>query len=150
MTLLEVVNENISTGLALFDKLTIKFFIRLAVDIVSIFILIRLIYYPNYKKRDMIFTYFAFNLIIFLITYMMNRVEMSIGAAFGLFAVFGILRYRTEGISIKDMTYLFLSIAIGLITAVAKGGWDELSLINSIILIMTLVLESRFIFKREL
>ena len=71
------------------------------------------------------------------------------GAAFGLFAVFSMLRYRTEGINVKDMTYLFLVIAIGLITAVTKGGWDELFLINFIILLMTYLLESRILFKKE-
>ena len=81
---------------------------------------------------------------------MMNKVEMSMGAAFGLFAVFSIMRYRSEDISIKDLTYLFLVIAIGLITAVSKGGWDELSLINAIILVVTLLLESNLLMKREL
>lgn len=72
------------------------------------------------------------------------------GAAFGLFAVFSIMRYRSEDISIKDLTYLFLVIAIGLITAVSKGGWDELSLINAIIIIVTLLLETNLLMKREL
>ncbi len=81
---------------------------------------------------------------------MMNKVEMSLGAAFGLFAVFGILRYRTENISIKDMTYLFLCIAVGLITALTKGGWDELLLINFIILAVTALLETSLLMKKEL
>ena len=75
---------------------------------------------------------------------------MSMGAAFGLFAVFSIMRYRSEDITIKDLTYLFLAIAIGLITAVSKGGWDELSLINGIILIVAMLLETNFLMKREL
>lgn len=133
-----------------FDKLSPKFFKRLAVDLVSVFILIRLIYYPNYRTKEFFFTFFIFNLIIFLITYMMNQVEMSMGAAFGLFAVFSIMRYRSEDISIKDLTYLFLVIAIGLITAVSKGGWDELALINLIIIALTLLLETNLLMKREL
>ncbi len=71
------------------------------------------------------------------------------GAAFGLFAVFSMLRYRTEDISIKDMTYLFLVIAMGLICAVSKGNWDELSLLNAIILIITYLLESKLLMKKE-
>ena len=74
---------------------------------------------------------------------------MSMGAAFGLFAVFSMLRYRTEGISMKDMTYLFLVIALGLISAVSKGNWDELILINSIILVVTYLLESNLLMKKE-
>ena len=126
-----------------------EFFIRLAIDFVSVFILIRLIYYPNYKKMEFFFTFFIFNLTIFLITLLLNQVEMSLGAAFGLFAVFSMLRYRTEGISMKDMTYLFLFIAIGMITAIQKGSWSELILLNLMILGFTYALESSFLMRKE-
>lgn len=138
-----------SASFELFDKLSSKFFIRLFIDLVSVFVLIRLIFYKNYKKADQYLTFFAFNLVIFLITYLLNKVEMSMGAAFGLFAVFSMLRYRTESISTKDMTYLFLVIAIGLLSAISKGGWDELALLNSIILIATFLLESNWLIKKE-
>ena len=59
------------------------------------------------------------------------------------------LRYRTEGISAKDMTYLFMVIAIGLISAVSKGGWDELSVLNGLILFVTWLLESGLIMRKE-
>ena len=74
---------------------------------------------------------------------------MSMGAAFGLFAVFSMLRYRTEGISTKDMTYLFLVIAMGLITALSKGNWIEISFINIIIIIFTFALETTVFMKKE-
>ena len=74
---------------------------------------------------------------------------MSMGAAFGLFAVFAMLRYRTEDISTKDMTYLFLAIAIGLLNAVSKGNLDELIMINVILFVVTFLLESNWIFKKE-
>lgn len=133
----------------LFEKLSSKFFIRLFIDLASVFVLIRLIYYKNYKKADQYLAFFAFNLVIFLITYLLNKVEMSMGAAFGLFAVFSMLRYRTESISTKDMTYLFLVIAIGLLSAISKGGWDELALLNGIILLLTFLLESNWLIKKE-
>ena len=150
MTILQIVTDQAPESWELFNKIPLKFWIRLGIDLLSVIILVRLIYYPSYKNREFFFTYFIFNIIIFLVTYMMNKVEMSIGAAFGLFAVFGILRYRTEGISIKDMTYLFLCIAMGLITSVAKGGWDELLLINFIILSITALLETGILVKKEL
>lgn len=150
MYLLQATSESLMSGIELFDRLSQKFFIRLVIDMASVFVLIRLIYFPNYRNKEFFFTFFIFNLIIFLVTFLMNKVEMSIGAAFGLFAVFGILRYRTEDISIKDMTYLFLVIAMGLITAVAKGGWDELSLISLIILLVAYLLESNILMKKEL
>ena len=147
MTLLQVVSD--PTSFSLFDKLTEKFFYRIGIDLASVFILIRLIYYPIYKHRDLFFTFFIFNLIIFLISFLLNKVELSMGAAFGLFAVFSMLRYRTEDISIKDMTYLFLSIAIGLIMAVVKGSWDDLSFFAVIILSVTYLLETRLLMKKE-
>ena len=150
MYLLQETQEALTSGWALFDKLSMKFFIRLGIDLASVLILIRFIYYPNYRTREFFFSFFIMNLIIFLVTFMMNKVEMSMGAAFGLFACFGILRYRTEDISAKDMTYLFLVIAMGLISAVAKGGWDELALINGIIIVVTLLLETSILMKREL
>src|SRR3954465_1956042 len=98
----------------------------------------------------MFFSFFIFNLVIFLVMFMISKVEISVGAGFGLFAVFGIMRYRTEDVSTKDMTYLFLSIAMGMISAVSKGGWDELSLINGIIILVTLLLETNILMKKEL
>lgn len=125
------------------------FFIHLAIDLVTLFILLRFIYYPNYRNREFFFTFSIFNITIFLITFQLNKVELSIGAAFGLFAVFSMLRYRTENISMKDMTYLFLFIAIGLITAIQKDSFEELLLINFIILVFTYTLESDFLLRKE-
>jgi hypothetical protein len=150
MVLLQEINsENVSQGFALFERLGAKFFIRLAIDFASVFIMIRFIYIPTYKNRENFFTLFIFNLIIFLITFILNKSEMSMGAAFGLFAVFSMLRYRTEGITTKDMTYMFLLIAMGLITALSKGSWIELSTINGIIIIFTFLLETTIIMKKE-
>jgi len=145
----ELTEETISTGFTLFEKLGPKFFIRLAINLASVFILIRFIYFPAYKNRENFFTLFIFNLIIFLITFILNKSDMSMGAAFGLFAVFSMLRYRTEGISTKDMTYLFLVIAMGLITALSKGNWMEISFINLIIIIFTFALETSIFMKKE-
>ncbi len=133
-----------------------KIFFRLLIDLASVFILVRVIYYPIYKHRELFFTYFIFNLIIFLVAFLLNKVDLSMGAAFGLFAVFGMLRYKTEEIAIKDMTYLFLVIAIGLLSGVteiknAADGLDYLFLIgiNSVILIITYLLESNSLMKKE-
>ena len=134
---------------ALLGKLSDKFFLRLAVDIIAAFIMVRLVYFRFYKKTDLFLTFFGFNLIIFLISYLMNKVDMTIGAAFGLFAVFSMLRFRTEGINTKDMTYLFMLISMGLITAISKGSWDELGLINGLIIITTVLLDGNVLTKKE-
>lgn len=138
-----------AAGMDLLSKVSDKFFIRLAVDLFAATILIRFIHYRLYRKGEFVFTYFMFNIMIFLITYLLDKVEMSMGAAFGLFAVFSIMRYRTEDITARDMTYLFITIAIGLICAVSKGNWDELLFYCTIVLSVTFLLESNLIIKRE-
>ena len=150
---LDVVADN---GTAEISKTLIKFICRLLIDFVSVFVLLRFVYYRIYKHSDLFFTYFIFNLIIFLICFLLNKIELSMGAAFGLFAVFSMLRYRTEDISIKDMSYLFLVIALGLIAAVTKvkdtSDFYEylfIGLINLIILTVTFVFESNLFFKKE-
>lgn len=145
MVLLNTLNE-----IELLDKLSAKFFIRLLIDFLSVVILMAFIYYPNYKRKDFLFTFFLFNIIIFIITYLLNKVDMSMGAAFGLFAVFSMIRYRTEGISAKDMTYLFIVIAIGLISSVSKGSFFELSLINLVIIILTFTFDGNWLIRKEL
>lgn len=158
MTLLQALNDGATTiwNYSELQKITSKLFLRLLIDVASVFVLIRFIYYPIYKHRDLFFTFFIFNLIIFFITFLLNKVEISMGAAFGLFAVFSMLRYRTEDISLKDMTYLFLVIAIGLLSAVTKlkntNGYIEsafLIIINSVILGVTYLLESTILMKKE-
>jgi len=133
-----------------------KFGWRILIDLFSVFVLVRFVYFPIYKHRELFFTFFIFNIIIFLICFLLNKVELSMGAAFGLFAVFSMLRYRTEDISIKDMTYLFLVIAIGLIAAVTKikdtsdlYEYLFLGIINAIIITTTYLLESNVLMKKE-
>lgn len=122
---------------------------RLFINLLAVGILVRLVYFRIYRKTDLFLTFFMFNLIIFLITYLLNQVQMSIGAAFGLFAVFSMLRYRTEGLSAKDMTYLFVVIAMGLISAVSNGSWVQVALIDGLILFMVQLLEGNWLIRRE-
>jgi len=124
------------------------FYINLLIDLLTVIIIVGLIYYPNYRKKDVFFTYFLFNIAIFLLTFLLNEVKISMGAAFGLFAVFSMLRYRTEGISMKDMTYLFIVIAIGLISAI-KLEYYEIGIINGVLIVATFALDGNVIFKRE-
>lgn len=126
-----------------------QFLTQFSFDIIAVFILIRIIYYRHYRRTDHFLTFFGFNVIIFLLTYLLNKVEMSMGAAFGLFAVFSMLRYRTEGISTKDMTYLFMVIAIGLISAISKDSWEELLFTTTILLLITALLEGSWLIKKE-
>ncbi len=125
-----------------------RFFISLAIDIVAIILIIFLVYHPNYKKFDYIFTFIIFNIVIFLLTFVLKYVKLSMGAAFGLFAVFSMLRYRTTGISMKDMTYLFIFIAMGVVGAI-QLEYQQLGVIYFLILAVTFILDGGFLFKRE-
>ena len=155
--LLQIVDDTVITsGFDAFQKIGAKLGLRFLVDLASVFILIRFVYFPIYKKRELFFTYFIFNIVIFLICFLLNKVDLSMGAAFGLFAVFSMLRYRTEDISMKDMTYLFLMIAMGLISAVTKvkGAEDSIEAlfvgaINLVIIVLTYLLESKLLLKKE-
>jgi len=158
LTILQVATDP-ANGISLegIAKISSRMGLRLLIDLATVYILVRLIYFPIYRQREYFFMFVIFNLIIFLISFLLNKVELSMGAAFGLFAVFSMLRYRTESVSIKDMTYLFLCIAIGLITAVTKikdtTPYLELLFlagVNAAILLITYFLESNNFIKKEM
>lgn len=134
----------------LFTSFNSIFFVRIGIDLLLMWVLIRGIYFTHYKRSDLFLTFFAFNLVIFLITYMLNEVEMTLGAAFGLFAIFSMLRFRTENISAKDMTYIFIVIALGLIMAISKATWMELLALGTFIILLTLLFESNLLIRQEI
>lgn len=156
LTLLQVSEEPILEGMAAMQKVSIKLLIRLGIDLAAVLLLIRFVYFPRYKKRELNFTFLIFNLVIFLISFLLSKIDLSMGTAFGLFAVFSMLRYRTEEVSIKDMTYLFLFIAMGLISAVTKikdasDGYEYtfIALLHAGIILIAFLLESRLLFRKE-
>jgi len=124
---------------------------KFSINTIVLFVLIRLIYYPIHRKKDYLFTYFLFNTLIFFLCVLLNSVKLSIGFAFGLFAIFGVLRYRTEQISIKDMTYLFATISVAVINALAskKVSLAELLFTDGMILLMTYALEHVWLTRHE-
>jgi len=111
------------------------FLIRLIINTGSMIIMIRLIYYHIYRKRDFFFTFFLINFIVFLLTFIIEKSNaITIGSAFGLLAAFSLLRFRTETISIKDMTYLFIVMTLGLINSIMNGTYWEIILLNASII----------------
>lgn len=134
---------------------TLQLLTKVLLDILAVVIVVGFVHYRLYKKSEYIFTYIIFNLIIFLLSYTLQSNEMSMGAAFGLFAVFSMIRYRSEDISTRDMTYLFIVIAIGLLNAIHQNKEKEVISIhlvayNGILVLGTILLEHGFYFKREL
>jgi hypothetical protein len=103
---------------------------KLFIDIFFTLIIVRLIFYPIYKERDYVFTSLLINISVFLICFMLGSIKVKIGFAFGLFAVFSMLRYRTEQIQIRQMTYMFVVIIIAVINALSD---EEISIAEQII-----------------
>ena len=99
--------------------------IRFGFNLSVAFIIIKLIYQRDHNNNDFVFTYFMFNSLIFFFASILGSITINMGFAFGLFAVFAILRYRTDPIPIKEMTYLFIVITIGVINALSG---DEVSI----------------------
>ena len=124
------------------------FFISLLLNLLTMIIIVGVIHYRNDKNQENLFAYFLFNISIYLLTFLLNKIQISMGAAFGLFAVFSMLRYRTEGISIKDMTYLFMVIAIGLINGIQLPYYES-AMINGIFVIATLFFDGNIVIRRE-
>lgn len=124
--------------------------LRFGLNLIITVILIRVIYFKSNKRTDYFFIYFLMNTIIFLICIMLKNVTLELGFALGLFAIFGIIRYRTDPIPIKEMTYLFLVVGIAIINSLAnkKVSYAELVLTNGIILILTWYLENRWMKKQ--
>lgn len=128
-----------------------ELFFKFSIDLLVVYVLIRLIYYPIHRKKDFLFTYFLFNVLIFFLCGLLNSVKLSTGFAFGLFAIFSILRYRTEQISIKDMTYLLAVIAVAVVNALfgKKVSLAELFFTNAVILATTYILEHLWLTRHE-
>ena len=112
------------------DLLGGVFFKLLLINIGFLVVLLRLIFFRFSKDRDSLFGFFIFGNGVFIVAHLLQGVEISLGFAFGLFAIFAMLRYRTESISIRNMTYLFLVIVISLVNGVAPLSYMSLVIVN--------------------
>ncbi len=125
--------------------------LRFAVNLLVLFILIRFIYYRFTKKEEYVFSLFMMGIIIFLLSSLLGTVNIQLGMALGLFAIFAILRFRTVNYSVKDMTYVFTVIGVSIINSQANIPPPVIGAVtvNGIILISAAVLEL-FLKKRAL
>tara|TARA_B100000683_G_scaffold229321_1_gene229731 strand:- start:170 stop:766 length:597 start_codon:yes stop_codon:yes gene_type:complete len=131
-------------GIDIYDsKDLIKLLFKFSIDLFFLFLIVRVIYYQTKDEKDYVFTFFMFNILTFFICFLLRKVPMEMGFALGLFAVFGILRYRTEAIPIRQMTYLFIVIGLSMINSLANKSisWMEILLANSIITIITYLID---------
>ena len=117
--------------------------IRFLLNTVVIALIVRVFYYPKSKRRDYFFTFILISISVFLLIFLMGGVKLKVGFALGLFAIFGIIRYRTESVPIREMTYLFLIIAISAINGLATSiSYVELLATNLLFIVSLWILES--------
>tara|TARA_B100001287_G_C22669830_1_gene524724 strand:+ start:1 stop:906 length:906 start_codon:yes stop_codon:yes gene_type:complete len=128
-----------------------KLILKGVFNFLIILIIVRYIYYPVTRNKDYLFTYLLISLTVFLLCFLLDNVKLELGFALGLFAIFGIIRYRTDPIPIKEMTYLFLVIGISVINALAnkKISYAELLFANLVIVFVTFGMERLWLLRHE-
>ncbi len=121
----------------------IDLMVRFLITLVMLIITAGFLYYPRSKKKEFVFTFIIIGLTVFFLCYLLSSVNMELGLALGLFAIFGILRYRTLPVQIREMTYLFLSITLSVINSLTAVGYSSgvIIMVNGIILGIVLILE---------
>ena len=129
----------------------LELMLRFALNTSIVFLVVHFLYAKNSQRKDFYFSYLAIGVIVFLLCFLLNNVKLELGFALGLFAIFGIIRYRTDTIPIKEMTYLFIVIGISVVNALAnkKVSYVELMFTNSVIFFGLWWLENRLMLKQE-
>lgn len=138
-------------GFSLFSNDAYVLLVRLAVNITVLTILIRYLYYPKTQRKDYLFTYYLIGTITFFLCFGLKKLDIDTGMGLGLFAIFGIIRYRTDAIEIKEMTYLFLIIGISVVNSLASNQISiaEVAIINGSVILLTFILEKVWLIKHE-
>lgn len=113
--------------------------------------IVRFIYYPANQDKRYVFTFIVFNSIIYFVLSLLTSIELGIGVGFGLFAIFSVLRYRTEEVPIREMTYLFVIIALPVMNSalISSGDFLQIGLANGFMVALLLVLERGWGFSYE-
>ncbi len=136
----------------LFDDDFYKMMFRFLINILFLTIIVRFLYYPRTRSKDYLFTYYMISIIVFFLCFTLKKYELDIGMALGLFAIFGIIRYRTDAIAIKEMTYLFIVIGISVINSLAnkKMSYAEIFAANLVVVFAITVIERFWLLKNEI
>jgi len=135
----------------LFDDDFFKMLFRFALNMVFLFYIIRYLYYPSTRRRDYMFTFYMISIIVFFLCFTLKKYELDLGMALGLFAIFGIIRYRTAPMNIREMTYLFVVIGVSVINALAnkKMSYAEILGANLLVVASMTIIERVVLFKHE-
>lgn len=129
----------------------VSFVLGFAFNLLVALVLVRFVYYPSTHNKRYVFTFLAFNTVIYFVLSFMTSIQLGVGVGFGLFAIFSILRYRTDAIPIREMTYLFIIAALPVMNSAASDGsvWPQLVAANLSILGIMTVLEKEWGFHYE-
>ncbi|MEY4287494.1 MAG: hypothetical protein RL511_1583 [Bacteroidota bacterium] len=125
--------------------------LRFGINLFFLTILIRVLYYTKTRRKDYLFTYYLIGTITFFLCFGLMQMDIDTGMGLGLFAIFGIIRYRTDAIEIKEMTYLFMVIGISVVNALASNelSVSEVGVINVSVVLLTYILENIWLMKHE-
>ena len=139
-------------GVPFYDDNILKLLFQYLVNFVVVTVIVRFVYYKHSHNKDYLFTFFMLNSLVFFICFTLKKFDLGLGMALVLFAIFGILRYRTSTIPIKEMTYLFMVIGVGVINSLSnkKMSYIELAFANFCIIGLAAFLENIPLLKREL
>lgn len=129
----------------------INLFLGLAINLVVATLIVRFIYYPARQSKNFVFTFLGFSTVIYLVVSFLSVAEVGIGVGFGLFAIFSVLRYRTSPMPAREMTYLFVLIALAVMSAILmqSADWLLLAAISAVVCAVILVLEREWGFYYE-
>lgn len=124
-------------------------FLGFALNLAIAVLIVRFIYYPANQSKNFVFTFLAFNTIIYFVMSVLSTSEIGVGVGFGLFAIFSVLRYRTNAMATREMTYLFVLIGLPVINSIMlqQGGWIGLAALNAVIVAVLFVLEREWGFR---
>ncbi len=121
---------------------------RFAFNLLISWLIVRVCYYRKSQRKDYVLTYMLFSSAMFLLIFLMENVNLQIGLTLGLFAIFGVIRYRTETVPVREMTYLFVIIATSVINGLALNiSYVELIVANALIFALIWAMESRVLLR---
>ncbi len=157
----QTITDAMMTTTQSMTELAIRFFLNLLVC----WILVQFFYYRKSRRRDYYFTFMVFSSAMLLLLYIMGNVEVGVGLTLGLFAIFGVIRYRTETVPVREMTYLFVIIALAAVNGLAPvfrlvgatsahphyalsgGSVGIMALSNTLVILLIWVLENGHLLK---
>jgi len=136
----------------LFDtEALLNLVVRFSFNLLVVGIIVRGLYYTITRKKNYMFSFMLIGVVVFLVCFLMNKLGIGMAFALGLFAIFGIIRYRTNPIPIKEMTYLFVIIGVSVINGLTTKNvtYFELVFANIMIILVVYVLEKLWLMKNE-